>query len=54
MILDFSFLMTILLIILYIFTIINSKEKLNKKKRKNQFIGLIWGIFNCFENIFLL
>ena len=30
-----------------IFTIIKNNEILNKKNKKNQFIGLIWGIFNC-------
>jgi len=36
--------MITLLNILYIFTIIKYNDKLNKMKRKNQFIGLIWGI----------
>ena len=47
LIFSFSFLKIILLNILYILINISNKEKLNKKKRKNQFIGLIWGIFNC-------
>ena len=47
LIFNFSFFKITLLKILYILIIINNKEKLNKKKRKIQFIGLIWGIFNC-------
>ena len=44
--------MITLLNILYIFTIIKYNDKLNKMKRKNQFIGLIWGIFNCQKTFF--
>ena len=44
---NFFSLEIILFNIIYIFVIIKNNEKLNKKNRNIQFIGLIWGIFNC-------